>query len=155
MRKQGPGSRNTPDGTRLFIDGEWREPASGQWFDTRDPATGDVLARVAAGRRDGRGRRRDGRATRPETWAALPGHQRARHLYAIARLIQKNSRLFAVIEALDNGKPIRETRDIDVPLVARHFYHHAGWAQLMATRAPRPGAGRASAARSSRGTFRS
>ncbi len=69
-------------------------------------------------------------------WGALSGHARARVLYAIARLIQKNSRLFAVIEALDNGKPIRETRDIDVPLVARHFYHHAGWAQLMASEMP-------------------
>ena len=63
-------------------------------------------------------------------WAALSGHARARHLYAIARHVQKHSRLLAVLETLDNGKPIRETRDIDVPLVARHFYHHAGWAQL-------------------------
>ena len=59
-------------------------------------------------------------------WARLSGHQRAKYLYALARLIQRHSRLFAVVEALDNGKPIRETRDIDVPLVARHFYHHAG-----------------------------
>ncbi|HRF41835.1 MAG TPA: aldehyde dehydrogenase family protein, partial [Saprospiraceae bacterium] len=66
-------------------------------------------------------------------WAALSGHQRGRYLYAIARQIQKHSRLFAVLESMDNGKPIRETRDIDIPLVARHFYHHAGWAQLMRT----------------------
>jgi aldehyde dehydrogenase (NAD+) len=64
-------------------------------------------------------------------WAKLTGHQRARYLYAIARLVQKHSRLLAVIETLDNGKPIRESRDIDVPLVARHFYYHAGMAQLM------------------------
>jgi aldehyde dehydrogenase (NAD+) len=64
-------------------------------------------------------------------WWALGGHGRARYLYAMARQIQKHSRLFAVVESLDNGKPIRESRDIDVPLVARHFYHHAGWAQLM------------------------
>src|SRR4029078_11091419 len=69
-------------------------------------------------------------------WSALPGYTRARHLYAIARLIQKHSRLFAVLETLDNGKPIRETRDIDVPLVARHFYHHAGWAQLLGSEFP-------------------
>ena len=63
-------------------------------------------------------------------WAALPGHERARHLYALARMVQRNARLFATVEAMDNGKPIRETRDIDVPLAARHLYHHAGWAQL-------------------------
>src|ERR671939_395149 len=66
-------------------------------------------------------------------WRALPGHARARHLYALARMVQKHSRLFAVLESLDNGKSIRETRDIDIPLVARHFYHHAGWAQLLET----------------------
>src|ERR687890_581175 len=64
-------------------------------------------------------------------WWALGGHGRARYLYAIARQVQKQSRMFAVLESLDNGKPIRESRDIDVPLVARHFLHHAGWAQLM------------------------
>ncbi|MDF1871174.1 aldehyde dehydrogenase family protein, partial [Vannielia sp.] len=73
-------------------------------------------------------------------WAALSGHQRARHLYALARLLQKHSRLFAVLETLDNGKPIRESRDIDVPLATRHFYYHAGMAQLapteLADRAP-------------------
>ncbi|SDB08532.1 aldehyde dehydrogenase family protein [Bauldia litoralis] len=124
------------DGTQLFIDGEWRKPASGQWFDTLDPATGAVLARIAQA--DGTDVDAAVAAARQAQapWAALPGHARARCLYAIARLIQKNSRLFAVIEALDNGKPIRETRDIDVPLVARHFYHHAGWAQLMASEMP-------------------
>lgn len=124
------------DGTQLFIDGEWRKPASGQWFDTLDPATGAVLARIAQA--DGTDVDAAVAAARQAQapWAALSGHARARCLYAIARLIQKNSRLFAVIEALDNGKPIRETRDIDVPLVARHFYHHAGWAQLMASEMP-------------------
>src|SRR6266446_5964684 len=66
----------------------------------------------------------------------LSGHIRARYLYAIARQIQKHSRLFAVLETLDNGKPIRESRDIDIPLVVRHFYHHAGWAQLLADEFP-------------------
>jgi aldehyde dehydrogenase (NAD+) len=64
---------------------------------------------------------------------AIGGFERAKYLYAIARQIQKHSRLFAVLETLDNGKPIRETRDIDIPIVARHFYHHAGWAKLMDT----------------------
>ena len=67
------------------------------------------------------------------SWSQLSGHARARYLYAIARQIQKHSRLFAVLETMDNGKPIRETRDIDIPLVARHFYYHAGWAQIMST----------------------
>jgi aldehyde dehydrogenase (NAD+) len=79
----------------------------------------DVDAAVAAAR-----------AAQPGWWA-LGGHVRARWLYALAREVQRNSRLFAVVESLDNGKPIRESRDIDIPLVARHFYHHAGWAQLM------------------------
>jgi aldehyde dehydrogenase (NAD+) len=70
------------------------------------------------------------------SWWGLGGHQRARHLYAVARHIQKQSRFLAVLESLDNGKPIRESRDIDVPLVARHFYHHAGWAQLMERELP-------------------
>jgi aldehyde dehydrogenase (NAD+) len=69
-------------------------------------------------------------------WSGLSGHVRARYLYAIARQIQKHSRLFAVLETLDNGKPIRESRDIDIPLVARHFYHHAGWAQLVTQEFP-------------------
>ncbi|WP_421725792.1 aldehyde dehydrogenase family protein [Bauldia sp.] len=122
--------------TGLFIDGDWRQPNSGAWFETRDPATGAVLAKVAAAdAADVEAAVAAARAAQPE-WAALPGHERARSLYALARMIQKNSRLFAVIEALDNGKPIRETRDIDIPLVARHFYHHAGWAQVMKTEFP-------------------
>jgi aldehyde dehydrogenase (NAD+) len=70
------------------------------------------------------------------SWSKLSGNQRARHLYAIARAVQKHSRLFAVLETMDNGKPIRESRDVDIPLVARHFYHHAGWAQHLAREFP-------------------
>ena len=70
------------------------------------------------------------------SWSRSPGHQRARVLYALARLVQKSSRVLSVLESLDNGKPIRESRDIDIPLVARHFYHHAGWAQVLAQEAP-------------------
>jgi aldehyde dehydrogenase (NAD+) len=121
------------EGTGLFIDGAWRKPETGTYFDSLDPSTGQVLARVAqAGQGDVDAAVKAARKAQPR-WAALPGHQRARVLYAVARLVQKHSRLFAVIESLDNGKPIRETRDLDIPLVARHFYHHAGWAQLMET----------------------
>ena len=122
--------------TRLFIDGGWRKPETATWFETVDPGSGEVLARIAqAGPADVDAAVRAAAKAQPK-WAALPGHQRARHLYAIARLIQRHSRLFAVLESLDNGKPIRETRDIDIPLVARHFYHHAGWAQLMEQELP-------------------
>ena len=90
-------------------------------------------------------------------WQALTGHQRARYLYALARQVQKHSRRLAVLETMDNGKSIRESRDIDIPLVARHFYHHAGWAQLLTpnrARVPRLRRLSASSARSSPGTSR-
>ncbi|HEU0054431.1 MAG TPA: aldehyde dehydrogenase family protein, partial [Longimicrobium sp.] len=119
--------------TLLYIDGEWREPAGGEFFDTANPATNKPLARVAQGSpEDVDAAVRAARAAL-EGWGALGGHGRARYLYALARQVQKHSRLFAVLESMDNGKPIRESRDIDIPLVARHFYHHAGWAQLMET----------------------
>ena len=115
---------------RHFIGGEWVEPLGGERFDSVDPSTGVSLGRVAQGSAaDVDAAVRAARAAYP-AWAALPGHARARHLYALARTVQKHSRFLAVLETLDNGKTIRETRDIDVPLVARHFYHHAGWAQL-------------------------
>jgi aldehyde dehydrogenase (NAD+) len=120
----------------LFIDGRWLEPDTGKRFDSIDPATGKVLARVAqAGEESVDLAVKAARRAQPG-WAALGGHGRARHLYALARVVQRHSRLLATLESLDNGKPIRETRDIDVPLVARHFYHHAGWAQLMDVELP-------------------
>ncbi len=114
----------------LFIDGAWRR--SDQLFETINPATGEVIATCAtAGETDVDAAVAAARRAFP-LWSSLSGHQRARHLYALARLVQKHARRLAVLETLDNGKPIRETRDIDVPLVARHFYHHAGWAQMLA-----------------------
>ena len=114
-----------------FIGGRFAPPAPEEWFDSTNPANGERLASIAQGSaEDVDAAVRAARAAQPE-WQALGGHARARHLYALARHIQKQSRLFAVLESLDNGKPIRESRDIDIPLVARHFYHHAGWAQLM------------------------
>ncbi len=121
------------DRVGLYIDGGWRKPEDDHWFETANPASGEVLAHVAqAGSIDIDHAVKAARKAQA-AWAALPGHERAKYLYAIARLIQRHSRLFAVVEALDNGKPIRETRDIDIPLVARHFYHHAGWAELQET----------------------
>jgi len=114
-----------------FINGAWQEPAQGGYFDTVDPSTGDQLASVAQGSpADIDAAVKAARAASPK-WQALTPHARARYLYALARLVQKHSRLLAVLETMDNGKPIRESRDIDIPLVARHFYHHAGWAQLL------------------------
>jgi aldehyde dehydrogenase (NAD+) len=115
----------------LFIDGSWQAPAAGEYFDTLDPSTGEKLASIAQGSAaDVDAAVRAAREASPK-WRALTPHARARYLYALARLVQKHSRLLAVLETMDNGKPIRESRDIDIPLVARHFYHHAGWAQLI------------------------
>jgi len=114
-----------------FIGGEWLAPAAGEYFETLDPSTGEKLARVAQGSlADIDAAVRAARAAFPK-WRALTPHLRARYLYNLARLVQKHSRLLAVLETMDNGKPIRESRDIDIPLVARHFYYHAGWAQLL------------------------
>ena len=120
------------DGTfGVFVGGAWMLPAGDALFDVTNPATGERIARVTqGGERDVDAAVRAARTALP-AWRALSGHARARHLYALARTVQRNSRLLAVLESLDNGKSIRETRDLDIPLVARHFYHHAGWAQLL------------------------
>lgn len=117
-----------------YIDGAWTEP--GELFDVINPATNKTIARVT----NGTAAEVDaavGAARRAlPAWKALSPHARARHLYALARGVQKHARLLAVLESMDNGKSIRETRDIDIPLVARHFYHHAGWAQLLESEFP-------------------
>ena len=117
----------------LFINNEWREPSSKEWFDSVNPATAKRLGDIAQASDDDVQDAVKAARKAYGKWSQLSGHARARYLYAIARQIQKHSRLFAVLETLDNGKPIRETRDIDIPLVVRHFYHHAGWAQIMST----------------------
>ncbi len=115
----------------LFINNQWTAPAEGNTLTVSNPARGETLAQAAdASAADIDAAVKAARAAY-EHWSALRPHQRARHLYAIARNMQKHARLLAVVESLDNGKPIRESRDIDVPLAARHFYYHAGWAQLM------------------------
>jgi aldehyde dehydrogenase (NAD+) len=114
-----------------FIGGAWTTPSG--TFEVMNPATGRQIAAVSEGSsKDVDAAVKAARKALP-AWQALGGHGRARYLYALARAVQRSSRLLAVLESMDNGKSIRETRDIDVPLVARHFYHHAGWAQLMAT----------------------
>jgi len=115
----------------LFINGAWQTPAAGEYFDSFDPSNGEKLASIAHGSAaDIDAAVKAARSASPQ-WRALTPHLRARYLYALTRLVQKHSRLLAVLETMDNGKPIRESRDIDIPLVARHFYYHAGWAQLL------------------------
>jgi aldehyde dehydrogenase (NAD+) len=111
-----------------FINGRFVEGSS--TFEVINPANKAVIATVSQGSSAEIDQAVQAAGTAFEHWRSLSGHERARYLYAIARQVQKHSRLFAVLETIDNGKPIRETRDIDIPLVARHFYYHAGWAQL-------------------------
>ena len=117
-----------------WIDGTFT-PA-GEGFGTRNPATGKILAQVTQGSADDVDRAVKAARRAQIKWGRMPGHARAKMLYALARLVQKHSRLLAVLEVMDNGKPIREARDIDVPLVARHFYYHAGLAQLLDSEMP-------------------
>ncbi|MEE4659389.1 MAG: aldehyde dehydrogenase family protein [Halieaceae bacterium] len=118
----------------LFINGQFS--TAGDGFDSRNPANGETLAHITqANAADIDAAVAAPRAAQP-AWADLGPHRRARFLYALARQVQKHARMLAVLETLDNGKPIRESRDIDIPLVARHFYHHAGWAQLLDSEFP-------------------
>ncbi|MFZ1468588.1 MAG: aldehyde dehydrogenase family protein [Paracoccaceae bacterium] len=117
-----------------YIDGAFTAPEAA--FDTKNPATGAVLAQVSQGSTTSVDQAVKAASRAFPKWSRTPGHQRAKILYALARLVQKHSRLFATLETMDNGKPIRESRDIDIPLVARHFYYHAGLAQLLQTEKP-------------------
>jgi aldehyde dehydrogenase (NAD+) len=120
----------------LFVGGAWRAPEGDRRFPTFHPGDAGELALVAqAGPSDVDAAVAAARAALP-VWQSLGHHERAKRIYALARLIQKHARLFSVLESLDNGKPIRETRDLDIPLAARHFYYHAGWAQLIESEFP-------------------
>src|SRR5580704_17831479 len=119
-----------------FIGGEWRKPAYGKYFASEDPSTGEVLASVTQGTSADVDAAVKAARGAFSGWQKIGGHARARYLYALARLVQKHSRRLAVLETMDNGKPIRESRDLDIPLVARHFYHHAGWAQILESEFP-------------------
>ena len=127
----------------LFIGGEFLEPKSGKWFETIDPATEEPLAKVAeAGPEDVDLAVKAARAASDETWRDLPGSERAKYLYRIARQLQERAREFAVLETMDGGKPIKESRDVDLPLSAAHFFYYAGWADKLEyafpNRHPRP-----------------
>ncbi|BAB51361.1 aldehyde dehydrogenase [Mesorhizobium japonicum MAFF 303099] len=134
-----PEARNEADawlaardfGKALFIDGAWKAASGGKTFDTSEPSSGKLLAKVSdASAADIDAAVAAATKALPK-WSASSGYARAKVLYAIGRAMQRHQRLFAVLESIDNGKPIRESRDIDVPLAIRHFIHHAGWAQAL------------------------
>ncbi|HEV7481072.1 MAG TPA: aldehyde dehydrogenase family protein, partial [Roseiarcus sp.] len=117
-----------------FINGVFTKP--GELFDVFNPARGERIARVSQGSpKDIDDAVAAARKAQPK-WTALSGFERSKHIYALARHVQKRERFLSVLETIDNGKPIRESRDIDIPLVARHFYHHAGWASLIDSEFP-------------------
>jgi len=116
----------------LFVGGEFVEPRSGRWLTTIDPSTEESLAEVAeAGAEDVELAVTTAREAHDQTWGRMPGRERAKYLYRIAREIQERAREFAVLESIDGGKPIKESRDVDVPLAAAHFFYYAGWADKL------------------------
>ncbi len=116
----------------LYINGKWVKPSSGKYFPTTNPATEEVLAEVAhANEKDVDLAVAAARKAYTEVWSKLSGAERAKYIYRIARMMQERAREFAVIETLDGGKTIRESRDIDVPLACNHFFYYAGWADKL------------------------
>ncbi|MER5622739.1 aldehyde dehydrogenase family protein [Streptosporangium sp. NPDC002544] len=115
----------------LFIDGEWVDSQGGDLHKTVNPASEEVLAEVAWATEADVDRAVSAARKAFGVWSALPGSERAKYLFRIARIIQERSRELAVLESLDNGKPIRESRDVDLPLVAAHFFYYAGWADKL------------------------
>ncbi len=116
----------------LFISGRFIPPVTGKYFDSIDPATEDKLTEIAlGGERDVDLAVKAARDAFEQVWSKMPGRERGKYLYRIARIIQEKSRELAVLESMDGGKPIKETRDIDLPLVAAHFFYHAGWADKL------------------------
>jgi len=128
---------------QLFIEGKWSAPRGGEYFPSINPATEEPLAEVAlAGASDIDRATRAARKAFEKTWRPMPGRERGKYLFRIARMIQEKARELAVLETMDGGKPIRESRDVDLPLVAAHFFYHAGWADKLEFafpgRKPRP-----------------
>ena len=117
---------------KLFIDGKFVEPTSKKYFATVNPATGSTLAQIAeANAKDVDNAVKAARKAYTKVWSKMSGKDRGKYLFRIARLIQEHARELAVLETLDNGKPIKESRDIDIPLVAAHFFYYAGWADKL------------------------
>ncbi len=116
----------------LFIGGKWVKPESGKYFDTINPATEEKIAKVAEGNeKDVDKAVKAARKAYNEVWGKMPANERGKYIYRIARLMQEKARELAVIESIDGGKPIRESRDVDIPLAAAHFFYYAGWADKL------------------------
>jgi aldehyde dehydrogenase (NAD+) len=130
--KEGTDIVNLQSRYGLFIDGEFKSPASKKWFPSINPATEEPLAEVAeAGTKDVSRAVTAARRAYEDVWGPMPGKERAKYLFRLARMIQERSRELAVLETMDGGKPIRESRDVDLPLVAAHFFYYAGWADKL------------------------
>ena len=116
----------------LFINGKWTAPAEGNYFPTSNPATHEKISKVAEGsKKDVNAAVKAARAAYEGPWGKMDPRERGKYIFRIARLVQERAREFAVIETVDGGKPIRESRDIDVPLAANHFFYYAGWADKL------------------------
>ncbi|MEM6915732.1 MAG: aldehyde dehydrogenase family protein, partial [Verrucomicrobiota bacterium] len=116
----------------LFIDGEFVPPSSGSYFNSVNPATGKRLARIAkAEQTDIDAAVKCARRAQEKVWGPMAPSERGKYLFRIARIIQEKSRELAILESMDGGKPIKESRDVDLPLVAAHFFYHAGWADKL------------------------
>ena len=129
-------ARRADQGFGHFINGEFVYPSTAEYLPVINPARSKIIGKISKATSVDVGQAVVAARAAAPSWASLGGHRRARYLYALARHVQKHARLFAVLESINNGKPIRESRDIDIPLVARHFYHHAGWAELLETEFP-------------------
>lgn len=119
------------EGNRLYINGEWVAPNDGEWFTTYNPATAQALARVAQGSEVDIDRAVLAATNAAAEWAAWPGSERAKVLYRVARVLAERAREFAVLETMDGGKPIKESRDFDLPQASAHFFYYAGWADKL------------------------
>src|SRR6266478_6446036 len=116
----------------LFINGKFVAPKSGKYFESINPATEQTLTTIAAANADDVDSAvKAARKAYDKVWSKMPGRERGKYLYRIARIIQEKSRELAVLESMDGGKPIKETRDVDLPIVAAHFFYHAGWADKL------------------------
>ena len=116
----------------LFINGKFVAPKNGRYFRSVNPATGKQLARIAKAETvDVNAAVRSARRAYEKIWAPMPGSERGKYLFRIARIIQEKARELAILESMDGGKPIKESRDVDLPLVAAHFFYYAGWADKL------------------------
>jgi aldehyde dehydrogenase (NAD+) len=126
----------------LYIDGKFRKPSLGKYFDTINPSNHQKIAKIAEATSKDVDMAVKAARRAFKSWSELTGKDRGKYIFRIARLIQERAKEFAVIESLDGGKPIRESRDIDIPLAANHFFYYAGWADKLSyafpNRDPKP-----------------